>query len=45
MQITTGDKNVTINNINNYNIANSDGNSIISNNNFFLVMKKIIKLL
>ena len=40
MQITTGDKNVTINNINNYNIANSDGNSIISNNIFLSVMKK-----
>ena len=36
MKIRTGDKNVTINNINNYNIANSDGNSVISNNNFFI---------
>ena len=36
MKIKTGDKNVTINNINNYNIANSDGNSVISNNNFFI---------
>ena len=40
MQILTGDKNVTINNINNYNIANSDGNSIISNNNFFISNEK-----
>ena len=36
MKIKAGDKNVTINNINNYNIANNDGNSVISNNNFFI---------
>ena len=40
MQITTGDKNVTINNINNFNIANSDGKSIISNHNFFISNEK-----
>ena len=40
MQIMTGDKNVTINNINNYNFANSDGNSVISNNNFFISNEK-----
>ena len=44
MQIMTGDKNVTINNINNYNITNSDGNSIISNNNFFISNEKNNKI-
>ena len=36
MKIKTGDEYVTINNINNYNITNSNRNSVISNNNFFI---------
>ena len=36
MKIKTGDQNVTINNINNYNITNSNRNSFISNNNFII---------
>ena len=40
MKIKIGDKNIIMNNINNYKIKNENGNSIISNNNFLINNKK-----